>query len=161
MSLATATEVMAWNTSIVLKDSGDFATFVPVPPGGPYPVATMTAPWSFNPSTAVPALWKVGGFTFDLTTSAVTMQTATFLNVTGVGTITGNSFDPTPGLWSFTSSNHGGSNRDTFSFQANAEAVLESSTVALFATGAFGLAGMQFLRRKGKAAKKLATSFLS
>jgi hypothetical protein len=147
LSLATATRVQTWNSSIVLQDSGDFATFVPVGT-----TATMAAPWIFNPSTATPSLWSVGGFTFDLSSSVVVSQSTTFLNVTGTGTIQGNGFDPTPGVWSFTSSNANGSNHSTFGFQANASAVPEGGAVALFGVGAVCLVGGNFLRRKLKAA---------
>src|SRR4051812_42460701 len=57
MSLATATRVNVWNNSFVLQDSGDFASFV-----SPGTSVTMAAPWIFNPSTATPSLWSVGGF---------------------------------------------------------------------------------------------------
>src|SRR3954449_13223960 len=55
-SLLTATRVNLWNSSFVLQDSGDFATFV-----NPGAAATMATPWIFNPSTATPSLWSVGG----------------------------------------------------------------------------------------------------
>lgn len=140
MSLATATQVNIWNTSFVSQRSGDFVAFVNVTDN-----ATMTAPWVFNsgtpgapaPGPATPALWSVGGFTFDLTSSMVFLQDSGFLNVTGVGTVFGHGFDPTPGLWSFTSSNDG-SPQSTFSFQANTS-VPESSTVGLLILGAVGL----------------------
>jgi hypothetical protein len=109
MSLATATRVTQWNSSFVLKDSGDFATFV-----NPGTSATMAAPWIFNPSTPTPGLWSVGGFTFDLTSSVVVTQTSTFLDITGVGTIKGHGFDPTAGTWSFTSSRSDGGSSSTF-----------------------------------------------
>ena len=150
-SLATATRVNIWNSSIVLQRSGDFATFVAV---GATP--TMAAPWSFNSGTpAIPApgpptpmLWQVGGFTFDLSSSMVASQSTTFLDVSGVGTITGNSFDSTPGTWSFNSTQADGSSNPTFSFQANSAAVPEASPLALFGMGVLGLIGQQALRRK-------------
>src|SRR5437868_4237656 len=92
-SLATATQVSQWNSSIVLQDSGDFANpTYSIDPGDP---ATMTAPWIFNsgtpgtpaPGPATPALWMIGGFTFDLASSMVVSQSSTFLDVTGTGTI--------------------------------------------------------------------------
>ncbi len=150
-SLATATRVNVWNSSIVLQRTGDFATFVAV---GATP--TMAAPWIFNsgtpatpmPGPATPMLWQVGGFTFDLTSSTVVSQSATFLDVSGVGTISGNGFDPTPGTWSFNSTQADGSSNPTFSFQANSAAVPEASPLALFGMGVLGLIGQQALRRK-------------
>jgi len=150
-SLATATRVNVWNSSIVLQRTGDFATFVAV---GATP--TMAAPWIFNsgtpatpmPGPATPMLWQVGGFTFNLSSSTVVSQSATFLDVSGVGTISGNSFDPTPGTWSFNSTQADGSSNPTFSFQANSAAVPEASPLALFGMGVLGLIGQQALRRK-------------
>jgi hypothetical protein len=145
MSLATATRVNIWNSSFVLQDSGSFSSIAPGTN------VTMAAPWIFNPSTATPALWKVGGFTFDLTSASVAVQNANFLNVTGLGTVSGNGFDPTPGVWSFSSSNSNGSNSTTFGFQATTDPVPESSTTVLLTIGASGLAGLRYFRRRAQA----------
>jgi hypothetical protein len=141
MSLATATRVNIWNSSFVLQDSGDFSSIAP----GTH--VTMAAPWIFNPSTATPSLWNVGGFTFDLTSAAIAVQDSHFLNVTGIGTVTGNGFDPTPGIWTFSSSNSNGSTSTTFGFQATTDPVPEPSTLALFGTG-IGIVSLHLLRRK-------------
>jgi hypothetical protein len=95
-------------------------------------------------------LWQIGGFTFDLSSSMVVSQPTdgTFLDVSGVGTMSGNGFDPTPGTWSFNSTQADGSSNPTFSFQANSAAVPEASSVALFGIGVLGLLGRQALRRK-------------
>jgi hypothetical protein len=156
MSLATATQVMQWNSSYALKDSGDFATFINP---STHPPAAMAPTWLFNSGTpgtplagpTTSSLWSIGGFTFDLASAVVTFQSATFLNVTGTGTIssTNAGLDPTPGFWSFSSSAANGQSQNSFGFQANAEAVPESSTISLFVIGAFGLAAMYGWRRKG------------
>ncbi len=137
MSLATATKVNAWNSSFVLQDFGDFSS---VSPGTN---VTMAASWTFSPSTPTPGLWSVGGFTFDLMSSTIVRQNANFLNVTGVGTVSGNGFDSTPGLWSFSSSSSNGSSSSTFGFQSTTDAVPEPGTTALF-----GLAGLIFCRSR-------------
>lgn len=150
-SLATATKVNIWNSSIVTKDTLDFSSVSP----GSNPV--MGAPWTFNSGTpALPApgpgvsnLWQVGGFDFDLTSSTVVLQSATFLNVTGVGTASGNGFDTTPGTWSFTSSKSNGQDSQTFGFQSST-AVPESGTVVLLVPGVLLLGGIHLLRRKHK-----------
>ena len=80
-SLANATRVNLWNSSFVLQDSGDFSSIAPGTN------VTMAAPWIFNPSTNTPSLWSVDGFKFDLTSCVIVSQSATFLNITGVGTI--------------------------------------------------------------------------
>jgi VPDSG-CTERM motif len=112
--------------------------------------ATMATPWIFNPSTPTAGLWSVGGFTFDLLSSTVVTQTATFLNITGSGTISGNGFEPTNATWAFTVQNAGG-NHDYFSFSANVatQGVPDGgSAVALLG---IALAGIEFIRRRLRA----------
>lgn len=141
-SLATATRVNLWDSSFVLQDSGDFSSIAPGTS------VTMAAPWIFNPSTSTPSLWSVGGFKFDLTSCVIVSQNSTFLNITGLGTITATGFDPTPGTWSFTSSDASGSPQTTFGFQTQTAAVPEPGTFSLLAVGAAGLISSR--RRRAK-----------
>ena len=112
----------------------------------------MATPWIFTPSTFTPGLWSVlgfgpqgQGFTFDLMSATVVDQTATFLNITGTGILSGNGFDPTEGAWAFTSQNAGG-NHIFFSFSANAATVPDGgSAVALLG---MGLGVIEFVRRR-------------
>jgi hypothetical protein len=83
----------------VVSRSGDFAKIVPVGAS-----VTTAASLDFN-SGAVPALWSVGGFTFNLDKSHVTLQANGFLNVTGTGKITGAGFAETDGTWRFSTQN--------------------------------------------------------
>jgi PEP-CTERM motif len=158
MSLATATQVKVWQPfqggpsgfSMVLQDSGSFSSITPGTQ------AAMASPWTFNPSTNTPSLWSVGGFTFNLTSCTIATQNANFLDVEGVGTITStnSSFDPTPGTWSFTSSDANGQNQSTFSFQANSAAVPEPSALDSLGIGVAGLLGWRYwFRRKFQAAR--------
>jgi hypothetical protein len=144
MSLATASRVNVWNSAFVLQDSGSFSSIAPGT------VSTMAAPWIFNPSTATPSLWQVGGFNFDLTSASIVTQNANFLNITGFGTVSGNGFDATPGIWTFSSSDSNGSSQTTFGFQATAQAVPEPGSLALLSIGACIAAGKGW-RRKIKA----------
>jgi VPDSG-CTERM motif len=146
-SLLTATRVTQWKNSTVLgaATTGDFAAFTF---DGEH--VTMAHTWIFNPSTVTPALWRVGGFTFDLTSSTIVSQTVNFLNITGTGTVTGNGFDPTPGEWSFTSTNSNGHTRSTFGFQSQTNAVPDGGATA--ALLGLALTGVEVLRRKFKAA---------
>jgi hypothetical protein len=156
LSLATATQVAQWNSSYALKDSGDFATFIDPTT---HPSATMAPSWIFNsgspgspsPGPSTNGLWTIGGFTFDLTSSMVVLQSASYLNITGAGTIssTHTGLDPTPGVWSFTSSVANGQTQTKFGFQANAEAVPEGNTLTLFVIGAVTFAAVSGWRRKG------------
>jgi hypothetical protein len=103
-SVNTATQVTGWLSGSggaprVVSRSGDFVTYVTV--GA---TVTMAAPWNFN-SGPLPALWSVGGFTFNLTASSIVLQGNGFLSVSGTGMITGNGFNNTPGSWRFTAQN--------------------------------------------------------
>src|SRR5712692_7170161 len=73
VSLASATRVSHWTSSLVSRDTFDFSS-VPT-----HTNVTMATPWIFNPSTNTPSLWNVGGFTFDLTSSVVLLQNSMFL----------------------------------------------------------------------------------
>ena len=140
-SLATATRVSVWNSSFVLQDSGDFSSI------SPGTNVAMAAPWIFNPSTSTPSLWSVGGFTFDLTSCVIVSQSATFLNITGIGTVKAAGFDPTLGTWSFTASDASGQPQATFGFQTQT-AVPEPATISLLIFGVGGLVSKRVLRRK-------------
>ena len=79
----------------------------------------MAAPWNFN--SGLTALWSVGGFTFDLTSSSIVLPRVNgFISVSGTGTISGNGFIPTPGTWRFTSQNPPANG--VFSFSASTTA---------------------------------------
>ncbi|MBV9009632.1 MAG: hypothetical protein JO354_10790 [Verrucomicrobia bacterium] len=144
-SLATATAVT--NFSDVTVGGGNTGSFSGIPIGS---AVAMTSPYIFTPSTSTPSLWSVGGFTFDLLTSTVTMQTNNFLSIKGTGIISGNNYDPTRGVWAFTTQSASGKG-GTFTFSANtgAAGVADGGmTVALLGAGLIGLAlfRMKFAR---------------
>lgn len=157
-NLALATSVTAWDSTPgtpaadglanVIDATGSFLT------GGVVPgttTATMTAGWTFASGPLIP-LWKIitGGFEFDLSSSSVVSQDGRFLNVSGTGTILGTGFDPTPGVWSFTIANAGGSENTSFTFASQTAGVPDGgTTVALLG---FVLMGVEGLRRKFLAA---------
>jgi hypothetical protein len=136
----TAHAVTSFKNTVVQSVSGDFDTFI-----NDLDPATFSASWVFDPSTPTSSLWSVGGFTFDLLTSTVVMRGGGILAVSGTGTISGNSFDPTFGTWSFTTQNPGTPN-GVFSFSASGLAVPDGgATVALLG---LTLVGVEVLRRK-------------
>lgn len=145
-NLSLATQVDTWNLAIVLKDSGSFGS-IPV-----FSNVSLTAPWIFNPSTSTIPLWNVGGFTFDLTSSTIVSQSTTFLNITGVGTLSAAGFDTTPGKWSFTVSNAGGTPSTTFGFQSDTKGAAVPDGGATAALLGVALSGVEAFRRKFKAA---------
>ena len=141
-SLATAMKITTFKNVKVEDEDGDFSAFV-----SDNDAVTMAANYIFNPSTKTDALWKVGGFTFDLASSTIKFQDAGAIFITGKGTITGNGFDATPGGWSF--STQGPSANGTFSFSASGSSPGTvpdgGATVALLG---LGLAGIEIIRRK-------------
>jgi VPDSG-CTERM motif len=139
----TAHAVTSFVNTVVQSVSGDFDTFI-----NPLDPATFSASWVFDPSTPTPGLWTAGGFTFALLTSTIDMRSGGTLSVKGTGTISGNSFDPTFGSWSFTTQNP--SANGTFSFSASGLSVPDGgSAVALLG---LALIGVEVLRRKLMAA---------
>ena len=138
-SLATAHSATFSDALVLGGNSGDFAGFAVGTP-------VVMASYTFDPSTITNGLWSVNGFTFNLTASLVQLpRSATFLSITGTGTITGPpGFDPTPGMWAFTSQNAGGRPHSTFSFSANTTALPDGGmTMALLGTGLMGLAAFR------------------
>jgi hypothetical protein len=93
-------------------------------------VSMALGSWSFNSGKV--GLWTVGGFTFDLVSSAIVFQSAAFLSVEGDGFISGNGYDVTPGKWFFSSQGRGIAGSFSFSAQNYAQQVADSgSTFAL------------------------------
>lgn len=119
-NLQNATQVSQWRDvfgnagfSNVADTSGDFSGIALGTQ------AVMATPWIFSPSTVTPGLWSVGGFTFNLLSATVVTQTATFLNISGTGIVSGNGFSPTEANWAFTVQDAGSTGGPFFSFSAN------------------------------------------
>src|SRR5438876_7201482 len=138
-SLLTAGSATFSDVLVLGGNSGTFAGFA-------VGTAVVMASYTFDPSTITNGWWSVNGFTFNLTSSVVqTPRSATFLSISGTGTITGPpGFDPTPGVWAFTSQNAGGRPHSTFSFSANTAAVPDAGmTMGLLGAGLMGLAAFR------------------
>ena len=105
------------------------------------------AQYNFN-GTGLPIanFWSVGGFSFQLTSSAVIVQLPGFLNVQGAGIMTGNGFEATTGTWFFTS--QGVSQNPQFSFSStnttNAPDGGSTAVLAGLALVGLALAGRRF-----------------
>ncbi len=149
-SAGSATMVTGWHGLApgdepqVESDDGNFAAFV-TPGDG----LDFHAPWSFNSGT-IPSFWSVDGFTFDLTSSSINSQGAGAVSVHGVGTISGNGFDPTPGTFNLTTQNP--SADSVFSFSAASGSVPEPATIISLLSGSSLLGAFLFLRRRRKGA---------
>jgi hypothetical protein len=136
----TAHSVTSFQNTVVQSVDGDFDTFI-----NPLDSATFSAPWVFSLPKA--GLWSVGGFTFNLLSSTVSQGNG-FLNVSGTGTISGNGFDGTSGIFNFSTQNPGSGRPPIFSFSAASQGVPDGgSAVALLG---LALTGMEVLRRKLK-----------
>jgi hypothetical protein len=116
-SAGTATEVLSWTgpggsgMPQVISADGSFSGIA----GGTE--ASFTAPWQFN-SGPVSALWSVGGFTFDLTSSHIVFQggSPAGVLVDGIGAVSGGEgLDAEAMTWSFSTSDP--SAAGIFSFQ--------------------------------------------
>jgi hypothetical protein len=143
----TATMVKTWSGNggvglpAVQDADGDFATFV-TPGDG----VTFFHPWSFN-SGAISSFWSVDGFTFNLTSSSNTPpRPSNAVAVVGVGTISGNGFDPTPGTFQFTTQDP--SANSLFSFSAASSAVPEPATMISLLSGSSLLGAFLFICRR-------------
>ncbi|EEF62393.1 VPDSG-CTERM sorting domain-containing protein [Pedosphaera parvula] len=133
-----ATAVTGWVAPFVQSSGGDFGSIAVNTP------VSIHAPWSFN-SGPVASFWSVGGFTFDLISSSIAATVpGVGVVVTGTGTISGNSFTPTVGTWSFSTQNP--SANAIFSFSASTGAVPDSGTTLVLLGCA--LSGVGLLRKK-------------
>ncbi len=147
ISAANATKVISWVNPTVQGTSGSFTTVA----NGT--AVAFTAPWNLNSGLLNP-FWSVGGFTYSLLTSSISAQggvpgVSGYVVVNGTGTVSGNGFDATSLIWSFSSQGPSVTqNPDTFTFSASASnsAVPDAgSTSLLFGAAMFG---MTFLKRK-------------
>ena len=142
---ANANAVTSWVSPTVVSRTGSFTSIALLTP------VVMTAPWVFDPSTALPALWSVGGFTFNLVSSTIAQQDATFLTISGSGTITGPAgFDPTGGIFNFTTQSPSADGVFSFSAANNVVTIPDGgSTIALLGMGLLGLSSLRrrFARR--------------
>jgi hypothetical protein len=142
----SATQVLSWNGPITIGSAtGDLAASIG-------DTVTLTAPWSFN-SGALASLWSANGWTFDLTSSAIANQNGGFLNVNGLGTLSGGGLDPTPYTFNFSAQDpNAGADpvsgfQFTFSASGNPPPGVPDggTTVALLGVA---LAGLAIARRK-------------
>ena len=140
--LSLATQVVEWDTPKVgVIHTGDFSAITTGTD------VVLWQPWDLT--TAAPGIvdfWKVGGFSFDLTSSTRYYDPAGlgFLSASGNGWIKKAGFENTEGTWSFSTQNPGAGN--LFTFSASGAAVPDGgATVALLGVSLLGLHG---LRRK-------------
>lgn len=133
-NLAAATGVQAW---LVPEVDGISGSFISIPSGQS---VAFTQPWIFNPSTSTTPLWMsvgFGNFTFDLSMATIAFQDASFLLISGTGTITGTNFDPTPAIWTFATEKV--ATESKFAWSGSVTAVPEIGTTALLSGALIGI----------------------
>jgi hypothetical protein len=144
-SVNTATGVLS-TFAFVAFATDDYASYI-----APFSIATMASAWSFT-SGPISSFWSVGGFTFDLDSSAIVTQGGGAVHVAGTGTVYGNGFDPTPGIWSFTTQDPGATHGslNVFSFSASGSHPVPDSGSTMILIGAgltvLGLASRRMRR---------------
>lgn len=146
--------VTSWISPYVASDTGAFST-ISFPPGPSSPVTFInnnTTTWLFN-SGAVANFWKVGGFTFNLISSSIISQGGTpgvngFVVVNGIGTVSGNSYDPTLLTFNFTSNDPlNGQNPNSWTFSASSTSNVPDGASTAMLLGV-ALSGVALLKRK-------------
>jgi hypothetical protein len=146
-SAGTASEVVNWVNPQV---NGTAGAFTSVADGTS---VNFTSPWFFLTLTPVNGFWSVGGFTFQLLSSAVVSHNGSYpsgyVEVTGTGIVSGNGYTPTELSWSFTSQDPAATTSPTtftFSASATSDSVPDGgTTVAMLGLGLFGVS---ILRKK-------------
>ena len=150
---STATEAIAWNSALVLGESGSFAA-AGITNGES---ALFSVPWNFNDTTQIDDFWTVGGFTFNLLDSSIdptgTGGTYPFgsVKVDVDGTASGNGYTAAPfsGTLTFADPNDGsGLEEFTAQWSFAAVPVPEPGTMALLGAA---LPALMLVRRKFKA----------
>lgn len=125
-NLSNAKGVQTW---VFPKVDTRTDSFISVPNGQS---VAFSEPWIFTPSTPMTPLWTIvgfGNFTFNLASSTIALQDNDFLLIEGIGTLTGDNFEPTPAKWFF--STQGVATEGKFSWSSSVTAVPEGSTAAL------------------------------
>jgi hypothetical protein len=135
VTLGAATGIDFEGAATVDQGTGDFLASVGhTATMGDFQFSPILAP---NPVS----VWTVDGFTFSMDTIAVDFHNATFLLLSGSGTVSGTGLEATPGTWAFSAQT---ADQTTFSWSSSfaTTAVPVPATVWLFGSGVVALIGV-------------------
>lgn len=148
-SMGTATEILTWINPVATLD---YQTFSSVAFGTP---ASIAGNWSFNDSTPITGFWKVGIFTFNLTSSYIFQQggvagSTGYVVVDGMGTVSAPGYDDTAMAWSFTAQDPAaGQNPASWTFSASSNSLPDGGATVMML--GIALSGVTLLKKKLKA----------
>jgi VPDSG-CTERM motif len=142
-SVNTASKVTTWGVNTVSTDSGSF----PLALDGQIVNFSGANGWSFN-SGVLNNFWSVGGFTFNLISSTISIQGNGLLYVLLNGTVSSASYTTTDFTGSMTIQNPPGSGC-TFSESLSFGSVPDGASTILLLGSA--LSGLALIKRKIKA----------
>jgi hypothetical protein len=133
----TAAKEITFGTTVAVGGVGDFSSILDFTP------VAMATKLTFDPLFTVTSnpLWSVGGFGFTLTSLAVTDQQTNSLSLSGAGTVTNTSFNPTPGTWVATFNTAGSS----FTWSSSSNVPDGGATLSMFG---LSLLGLRIARKK-------------
>jgi hypothetical protein len=141
-SAGTATEVVTWGAATTGGGTVSLA-------GENSLAAVFSHPWTFN-SGAVSSFITFDGYTFNLVSSSVASQinggAFGYVNVSGIGWLSGNGNGPSAFDFSFTASSSGPSTPGDQAFSANITAIPDGGMTVALLGGALTALGL--LRRK-------------
>lgn len=102
--------------------------------------------------TPVSPLWSVGGFSFELSSVSVDLQTASALKLSGLGTVSGNGFDDTAGTWSLSADSGTGL---VFAWSGGTIAATAPPMLWLWGAGLVGMIGVSRTKARLSRAQKM------
>ena len=138
-TVGSATKAISWSSAAVKTSSGSFA------PLGSSDALTLAPLWLFN-TGPVQNFWSVGGFNFNLSTSAIFSQDTSFLNVFLAGNVSGNGYETTAFTGSFQINQSPVNGVTKFSQNYSFNGVPDGGSTVLLLGAA--MSGLMLIRRK-------------
>ena len=138
-TVGSATKAISWSSAAVKTSSGSFA------PLGSSDALTLAPLWLFN-TGPMQNFWSVGGFNFNLSTSAIFSQDTSYLNVFLAGNVSGNGYETTAFTGSFQINQSPVNGVTKFSQNYSFNGVPDGGSTMLLLGAA--MSGLMLIRRK-------------